>query len=58
MKIIMMGIMLGLVVGGAATMLVELLDKSFKKVEDIEHYLDLTVLGVTPEIEYLKRVNR
>ena len=51
----MMGIMLGLIVGCAAALLVEMLDNSFKKVEDVEEMLGLPVIGVTPKIEFLKR---
>jgi polysaccharide biosynthesis transport protein len=55
-KIIAMGILMGLVIGGAAVLLMELLDKSFKRVEDVEEYLGLPVLGVAPHIEYVKQV--
>ncbi|MBD3404055.1 hypothetical protein GF420_14275 [candidate division GN15 bacterium] len=55
-QILLMGIMLGLVVGGAAAVLVELLDNSFKKVEDVEESLELPVIGVTPKIDFLKKM--
>jgi len=52
-KIILIGIMMGLVIGAAAAVVMELMDSSFKKVEDLEAYLDMPVLGVTPKIEFL-----
>lgn len=55
-QILLMGIMLGLVVGGAVAILVELLDNSFKKVEDVEEALELPVFGVTPRIDFLKKM--
>ncbi len=55
-QILLMGIMLGLVVGGAVAVLVELLDNSFKKVEDVEEALDLPVFGVTPRMDFLKKM--
>ncbi len=57
-KIGLMGILLGFVIGGAAALLVELLDNSFKKVEDVEATLGLPVLGVTPRAPFLKKVAR
>jgi len=53
-KIIIMGIMLGLVIGGAAATVAELFDTSFKKVEDVETDLGLPVLGIIPKIDALK----
>ncbi|MBK7142877.1 MAG: hypothetical protein IPH75_12435 [bacterium] len=55
-KILLMGLALGLVIGGAATILVELLDTSFKKVADVEEFLGLPVLGIAPKIEYMSKV--
>jgi len=57
-KILAMGIVLGLVIGGAAALLVELLDNSFKRPEDVENELDLPVIGITPRIEQLDKVTR
>lgn len=57
-KIAMMGVLLGFVIGGAAALLVELLDNSFKKVEDVEEALGLPVLGVTPRAPFLKKMAR
>ena len=55
-RILLMGIILGLFIGGAAAMLIELLDNSFRKVEDVEETLGLTVLGIAPKIEFVKRL--
>lgn len=55
-QILLMGVMLGLVVGGAVAILVELLDNSFKKVEDVEEALELPVFGVAPKMEFLKKM--
>lgn len=52
-KIILIGILMGLVIGCAAAFVMELMDSSFKKVEDLESFLALPVLGVTPKIEFL-----
>jgi capsular polysaccharide biosynthesis protein len=57
-KIILMGFVLGLVIGAAATAVAELMDTSFKKVEDIQEHLGLPVLGVTPRIDFLKKVTK
>ena len=53
-KIIMLGLALGLVIGAAALLIMELLDNSFKKVEDVEEELGLPVLATIPKIEKLK----
>lgn len=55
MKIIMMGMVLGLVMGGAAAVVAELFDTSFKKVEEVETDLGLPVLGIIPKIDALKQ---
>jgi polysaccharide biosynthesis transport protein len=52
-KITVMGFMLSLVLGGATVLLVEILDNSFKRVEDIEAMLGLKVLATIPKIEQL-----
>jgi len=57
-KIAMMGLLLGLVVGAAAVILLELFDSSFKKVEDVEEMLGLPVLAVTPKIEFISRLRK
>jgi tyrosine-protein kinase Etk/Wzc len=52
-KIVAMGILLGLMLGGAAVFLSELFDHSFKKAEDVERQLQLPVLATIPRIEHL-----
>ncbi|MFZ5979467.1 MAG: GumC family protein [Candidatus Zixiibacteriota bacterium] len=54
MRIILMGVVLGLVVGGSAAVVAELFDTSFKKVADVETELGLKVMGVIPKIDSLK----
>ena len=56
MRIIFMGIMLGMVIGCAAAVVAELFDTSFKKVEDIEKDLGVPVMGVIPKIDALKHI--
>ncbi len=51
LKILGMGIALGLAIGFGAIMLVELLDNSFKKVEDVAEYLNLQVIGTIPRMD-------
>ena len=53
-KILIMGIMLGLAIGGAVVLLVELMDSSFKKVEDVEDVLGLKVIGISPKVDFDK----
>ncbi|OGC89760.1 MAG: hypothetical protein A2W25_02635 [candidate division Zixibacteria bacterium RBG_16_53_22] len=50
-RILGMGIALGLMIGVGAIMLVELLDNSFKKVEDVTEHLQLPVIGTIPRME-------
>ena len=57
-KILFMGLALGLMIGGATAIIMELLDTSFKKVEDVETYLGLPVLGIAPKVEFLNKVTR
>lgn len=53
-KITILGAILGLVIGGVAALLAELLDNSFKKVEDVEDYLNLSVLAAIPNIASIR----
>ena len=53
-KITVLGAILGLVIGGVAALLAEMLDNSFKKVEDVEEYLNLTVLATIPNISSIR----
>ena len=57
-QILILGFVLGLAIGGAVVLLVELLDNSFKKVEDVEETLGLPVLGINPKIDFVKRLVR
>ncbi|RME29715.1 MAG: hypothetical protein D6800_02415, partial [Candidatus Zixiibacteriota bacterium] len=55
-KIILVGIALGLVLGLAVVAILELLDNSFRKVEEVEEYLDVPVIGVVGQLDILKKV--
>ena len=55
-QIVVLGMILGLVIGGAAVIMVELMDNSFKKVEEIQQELGLPVLGIAPKMPFLKKV--
>jgi succinoglycan biosynthesis transport protein ExoP len=50
-RILGVGLALGLALGFGAIMIVELLDDSFKRVEDITEYLKLPVVGTIPRME-------
>lgn len=50
-KLMLMAIAVGCAIGGGIIFLLEYMDHSFKKVEDIEKYLDLPVLGTIPRID-------
>jgi len=50
-KIVVMGLLLGLVIGGGAVFLSEIVDKSFRTVDDVEDKLKLPVLATIPRIE-------
>ena len=52
-KIVAMGVLLGLMLGGAAVFLTEMFDHSFKRPEDIQEELQLPVLATIPRIEKL-----
>jgi uncharacterized protein involved in exopolysaccharide biosynthesis len=55
-KILVLGVLLGLVIGGAAAFMAEILDSSFKRSEDVEMTLGVPVLAAIPKIEKLPRV--
>ncbi len=57
-KIVFMGVLLGLVIGGGVLLLVEIMDNSFKRVEDIEAATQLRVLAAIPKIEALSVTSR
>jgi uncharacterized protein involved in exopolysaccharide biosynthesis len=54
LKITILGAMLGLVIGGVAALLAELLDNSFRKIEDVEEFLRVPVLATIPSISSIK----
>jgi succinoglycan biosynthesis transport protein ExoP len=53
-KITILGAILGLVIGGAAAVMAELLDNSFKKIEEVESFLGMPVLAAIPAIASIK----
>jgi uncharacterized protein involved in exopolysaccharide biosynthesis len=53
-RMLLMGIMLGLVIGIVIVFIQEYSDDSFKDLNDIENYLGLIVLGTIPKIEIPK----
>ncbi|MEE9554446.1 MAG: Wzz/FepE/Etk N-terminal domain-containing protein [candidate division Zixibacteria bacterium] len=50
-KLVLMGLILGLVLGVGAILLIEMLDNSFKKVEEVEQFLGVNVIGTIPHID-------
>ncbi len=50
-KLLLMGIILGLALGGGALLIVEVLDSSFKQVDDVEKYLGIKVVGTIPRMD-------
>jgi capsular polysaccharide biosynthesis protein len=50
----MLGAVLGMIIGSAAALLVEMLDNSFKKVEEVEQFLGVPVLATIPSIGTIK----
>jgi len=50
MKIIALGVLLGLLTGAALVGLMEYLDQTFKSIDDARDYLDIPALGVIPAI--------
>lgn len=57
-KIVALGLMLGLMLGGGAVFVAELFDSSFKQVQDVEATLGLPVLATIPKIERLRSIRR
>ena len=51
-KMLLMAIIVGAIIGGGLIFLLEYMDHSFKTVEDVEKYLNLSVLGTIPKIEF------
>jgi len=50
MKMAVMGLILGLMIGGGVILILVMLDDSFKKVEEVEDYLKLSVMATIPRI--------
>lgn len=50
-KLLLMGIIVGLTFGAGIIILFEILDSSFKKIEDIEGYTGMKVLGTIPRLQ-------
>lgn len=57
-KITALGFVLGIAIGGAAMFLMELVDKSFRKVEDVEEFIGVPVLATIPKIDALKKLGK
>ncbi len=55
-KLIIMGIILGFIVGGGLALMIELMDNSFKRVEDVEEHLGIPVIGIIPIIDSVKKI--
>ncbi|MCD6163584.1 MAG: hypothetical protein J7K40_14380 [candidate division Zixibacteria bacterium] len=49
-QMILFGIILGIMIGSGAILILMMLDDSFKKVEDVEEYLNLSVIATIPRI--------
>lgn len=54
-KIVVLGAILGFIIGGVVTILAELLDNSFKKVEEVEEFLGTRVLATIPNIPAMRK---
>jgi len=50
-KMMLMAIVVGAMIGGGLIFLLEFMDHSFKNIEDVEKHLNLPVLGTIPKIE-------
>ena len=50
-QLIGFGVLIGLILGIGLAFLFEYFDKTLKNPEDVEHYLDLPVLGTIPKID-------
>ncbi|MFX0200782.1 MAG: GumC family protein [Candidatus Hodarchaeota archaeon] len=57
-KIMLVGVLLGLVLGGGLGYMKETMDRSFHKIEEIEDFLELPVIATIPRIETKKREKR
>ena len=55
LKIIFMGLLLGMAAGGGLVALMEYLDSSFYKIEDLEKFSGISVIASIPEIKAAKK---
>lgn len=55
-KLLILGIILGLILGGGLALMLELMDNSFKHVEEVEEHLGIPVIGVIPDINSVKKI--
>lgn len=56
MRLLLMGVFIGLAVGVGTIALVEFMDTSLKKIEEVEEYLHLDVVGTIPRQEGLGKI--
>ncbi|MCP4581248.1 MAG: hypothetical protein GY839_06490 [candidate division Zixibacteria bacterium] len=49
-KMLVLGVILGIVIGGSVIMIIVMLDDTFKKIDEIEGYLGLPVLATIPRL--------
>lgn len=54
-KMMLMAIVVGMIIGGGLIFLLEYMDHSFKNIEDVEKNLNLPVLGTIPKIDLTAR---
>jgi succinoglycan biosynthesis transport protein ExoP len=57
-KLLVMGIMLGLALGGATILLVELFDNSVKQIGWVEDDLNLKVIGTIPRVSWANKAEK
>jgi len=53
-RIIILGALIGLILGVGGAFLIEYMDDSVKRVEDVEKYLDLPLVGSVPKVQPVK----
>ena len=56
LRIILIGIVLGLVLGGVAVFIAEIADSSLRDVDQVEEYLQIPVIGIMPKVQHLKKL--
>jgi succinoglycan biosynthesis transport protein ExoP len=57
-KIVLLGVLLGLVLGVGAVLVAEFTDSSLRNIEEAEEYLGLKVLGTIPKADFLEKFFR